>query len=162
MWISLWIRTWILVIYANFQLFIECLLLSIWLMRSVFSYSFFLFFLFVLCLWWRVSGFIPAPAIRGRFRSSGFLWSEALICAASLSIIYSGFDSSGWCCCSDTQVFLISSIRGEFTTHLNLSIRRGALFPLLRFQLTGTDEPRTESSAPLDLEFVRALERNPR
>lgn len=50
----------------------------------------------------------------------------------------------------------------EFTTHLNLSIRRGALFPLLRFQLTCTDEPRTESATPLDLEFVRALERDPR
>lgn len=49
----------------------------------------------------------------------------------------------------------------EFTAHLKLSIRRGALFPLLRFQLTGTDEPWTESSALLDLEFVRALERNP-
>lgn len=35
--------------------------------------------------------------------------------------------------------------RREFTTHLNLSIRRRALFPLLRFQLAGTDGPWTES-----------------
>lgn len=45
----------------------------------------------------------------------------------------------------------------EFTAHLSLSIRRGALFPLLRFQLTGTDETRTESSTPLELEIVKAF-----
>lgn len=48
--------------------------------------------------------------------------------------------------------------RREFTTYLNLSIRRGALFPLLTFQLTGTDETQTEISTSLDLEIVGEIQ----
>lgn len=55
MWSSLWIITWILVIYANFNLFIKCLLLSIWLF-SLFC-SVFIFCLCCVCV--SVSRFIP-------------------------------------------------------------------------------------------------------
>lgn len=61
------------------------------------------------------------------------------------------FDSSGWCRWSDTQVFLIRTVGGcgrEFTAHLNLSIRSGALFPPLGFQLAGAGK------AWCDVEFL--------
>lgn len=67
--------------------------------------------------------------------------------------LYFCFDSSGWCRCSDTQVFLIRTVGGggrEFTAHLNLSIRSGALFPPLGFQLAGAGE------AWWDVEFLAA------
>lgn len=141
-WNSLMFMRWNVIIYAAITLFIECLLLMIWLMWPVPV----IHILFMLCLWSHASGFIRTSLTQTLCACSWTVWSAVLICAASLFIICSGFDLSGWCCCSDTQVFLISSKR-EFTTHLTLSIRRGALFPLLRFQLNGTDEPGTKGSA---------------
>lgn len=131
----------------------SCLMFTAKYLINVFIFSV-IHILFVLCLWWHVSGFIPVLValdcvIRGLD-----------LCRLALNHLF-------WL----WFVWLMLLLRHpgvshqfhkrEFTTHLNLSIRRGALFPLLRFQLTGTDEPWTESFTPIDLDFARALERNP-
>lgn len=128
---------------ADSRLFIKCLLIvvscSIVFVASLLVFLSFVFHFFQF-------GFRP------RSRRFGAVRSEVLD-FFFLPIIYFGFDSSGRCHCSDIQVFLISTVvedggcGGGFTAHLNLSIRRGALFPLLGFQLSGTDEALTQSSS---------------
>lgn len=88
----------------------------------------FIFLLFIFCLFCA-----SHSAARLRLCSPALCDQRALICAASLSIIYSGFDSFGWFLRHPGVSHQFR--RREFTTHLKLSIRRGALFPLLEFQL---------------------------
>lgn len=90
---------------ADSRLFIKCLLIvvscSIVFVVSLLVFSFCCVFQF---------GFWHWP--RSRQFTFGAVRSEVLdfFCAASLSIIYFGFDSSGCCRCSDIQVFLISTV----------------------------------------------------
>lgn len=147
MWSPLWIRSRRLVIYADFHLFIECLRQSIWLMCSVYIQI-----LFVLGLRCRVSGFTPAPAIL----TSVYAFFVALdrvirgLARCRLALNHLFWLWFVWLTLLLRHAGVSHQFRKrEFTTHLNLSIRRGALFPLLGFQLTSADEPWIEkNSAP--------------
>lgn len=65
--------------------------------------------------------------------------------AALHSIIYFGFDLCRWCCFSDTQVFLISPIKGRYCSPKLFPYVEEPFFPLLGFQLTGTDKPQQKA-----------------